>query len=226
MKMILSENELVKLVIKQLDNIFVFNAKTESDAIEEGVSIALKRSEYCFSFNTTRYYSQDSKVFFSPFQSSQYTTFLYYLSNTLWEKLEEQSLADRVYYLNKALNGVDLFYESKLPDIFNVDHPLGTIMGRANYSNYLCITQYCTVGNNNGIYPTFGENVVLYPGSTVIGDVRIGNNCAIASGAWIKDESVPDNSLVFGRSPNLVIKEKPASYFWEVPGKWKIPADL
>jgi len=72
----------------------------------------------------------------------------------------------------------------------------------------------------------FGENVVLYPGSTVIGDVRIGTNCAIASGAWIKDESVPDNSLVFGRSPDLVIKKRPISYFWETPGKWKVPDHL
>jgi serine O-acetyltransferase len=39
------------------------------------------------------------------------------------------TLADRIYYLNKALNGLDLFYEVEMPDVFYLDHPVGTVIG-------------------------------------------------------------------------------------------------
>ncbi|TEB40985.1 transferase, partial [Flavobacterium circumlabens] len=34
------------------------------------------------------------------------------------------------------LNSCDLFYEVNLPDIFFLDHPLGTVIGRGVFKNY------------------------------------------------------------------------------------------
>ncbi len=44
--------------------------------------------------------------------------------------------------------------------------------------------------------------------SAIIGDCHIGDNVTIGAGALVKDEDIPSNSLVFGQSPNLIIKKK------------------
>ena len=130
------------------------------------------------------------------------------------------SVSDKLYALNKAMASVDLFYQVELPDIFTFDHPLGSVMGRASYSDYFTFSQGCTVGNNRGIYPRFGQSVFMLSDSNVIGDCEIGSNVIIGANAYVKDVDIPSNSLVFGQSPNLVIKENRAdavrSYVEEV----------
>ena len=130
------------------------------------------------------------------------------------------SVSDKLYALNKAMASVDLFYQVELPDIFTFDHPLGSVMGRASYSDYFTFSQGCTVGNNRGIYPRFGQSVFMLSDSKVIGDCEIGSNVIIGANAYVKDVDIPSNSLVFGQSPNLVIKENRAdavrSYVEEV----------
>jgi len=84
---------------------------------------------------------------------------------------------------------------------------------QSKFSNFFYFSQHCTVGNNKNIYPSFGENVSLLTGSTIIGKTVIGNNCLISANTYIKDQTIPDNSLVFGSSPNLIIKHKDDDYF-------------
>ncbi len=106
------------------------------------------------------------------------------------------------------LNACDLFYEVELPDIFRLDHPVGTVMGRAKYSDYFLFSQNCTVGNNRGIYPQIGQHVWMCTNASIIGNCIIGNNVIIGANACVKDQNIPDNSIVFGQSPNLIIKEQ------------------
>lgn len=123
--------------------------------------------------------------------------------------LERDSiLADKVYYLNKVMNSVDLFYEIELPDHFGVEHPLGSVMGRAKFGDEFFFYQGCTVGGNHLTYPTIGSNVTMYANSSIIGNCHIGDNVSLGAGCLIKDQDIPSNSLVFGQSPNIVIKTK------------------
>lgn len=46
----------------------------------------------------------------------------------------------------------------------------------------------------------------MYSYSIILGNSKIGKNCIISSGTYIKDEIIPDNTIVFGRSPNLIKK--------------------
>ncbi|MFD1446452.1 transferase [Oceanobacillus profundus] len=202
----LSIDDLYRLVEKQLNNLFVFDKSSETKLLYKAIETALKRTEKNFAFNKNKYYSRDGNVVFNFFHSGQYTIFLYYLSNTLQK--ESGILADRIYYLNKALNAVDLFYEIELPDVFFLDHPVGTVMGRAKYANFFSFSQNCTVGNNKGVYPEFDKYVTMLSGSKVIGNTRIGENCIIAADTYIKDAVIPENSIVFGSSPHLVIQKR------------------
>ena len=202
----ISQLDLVYMTTHQLRNFFPVSEE-ESLLMTQIMDRVLQRVEKCFDGTTNKYYHRDGKVYFNPFHSSQYCIYLYWLSRTVYESANS-FLADKIYYLNKIMNGCDMFYEVELPEVFMLDHPVGSVIGRAHYSNGFTFGQNCTVGNNKGIYPVIGENVTLCANSAIIGNSHIGDNVTIGAYACVKDQDVPANSIVFGQSPNLIIKEK------------------
>lgn len=212
---------LVNLVCLQLRNNFGLDGQSDQTMLNDAIDFSVNRIEACFGRIANKYYSGfDGSTVFDPFHSCQYTTFLYYLSHHLGLQYPDSNLASKVYYLNKTMNGCDLFHAIKLPDVFFMEHPVGSVMGRANYSNYFAFQQGCTVGGNRdafGVlhYPRLGEYVWLFANATVIGRSHIGNNVFVAAGTFIKDTDVPDNTIVFGRSPNLIMKTRPAEFFYQ-----------
>jgi serine O-acetyltransferase len=188
----------------------------EREILKAGIDAALVRSEFCFSQSKNKYYAKNGETYFNPFHSGQYSIFLYYLSNSIFLRYPRAStLADRVYYLNKALNGLDLFYEVKMPRVFFLDHPVGSVLGRATYGEYFSFAQNCVVGNNKGVYPVLGQNVRMMASSMILGDCKIGDNVIISAHSYVKDVEIPSCSIVFGTHPNLVIKTREESYFLE-----------
>lgn len=200
-----SEDKLVRLLSKQLNHMFVFDYESELKILKESIDFSLDKCNFNFKYNNNKYFTGGGV---NPFNSVQYMIFLYYISSFLYKNDDNDSLASRVYYLNKMLNGVDLFYAIELPDIFSAEHPVGAVMGRAKYSNRFFFYQNTTVGGNKNKYPHIGENVVLFANATVIGDSEIGNNCIVSACSYIKDERVPDYTIVYGQSPNLIYKQR------------------
>lgn len=214
MNITITRNDLKALLLSQIQNNFLLTNDDENVLSDSIISAALSRIEICFAENLNKYYRDDNgELLFNPYHSGQYTIFLYFLSKEVW-KLGNSVLADKIYYLNRMMNSCDLFYQVDMPDIFHLDHPLGSVIGRGTFKDYFLFQQNCTVGNNGGIFPIFGEFVWLFAYATVIGDTTIGNNVFVSAGTFIKDEQIPDNSIVFGQSPNLIIKEKPPEYFY------------
>lgn len=191
---------------RQLESLFPLSDE-ERAAIGGAWAATMGRLEERFARIKNKYYNRDGVVVFDSLHGCQWAHFLYTLSSEIYHRGGVRSVCDKIYALNRALSSVDLYYEVELPDIFTFDHPLGAVMGRAEYSDYFTFSQGCTVGNNNGVYPRFGQRVFMMSDSKVIGDCRIGNNVIIGANACIKDQDVPSDSIVFGESPNLVIKE-------------------
>jgi serine O-acetyltransferase len=215
MRITIGRDKLNELIIRQLVNIF-FLDHSEKESVLLSISEALQRSELCFIANTNKYYwDENGDVMFHPYHSVQYCIFLYFLSRVLFLN-NHNVIADKVYYLNKIFNCLDLYYEIEMPDVFFIDHPVGSVMGRGKYGNYFIFQQNCTVGGNHGVYPEFGEYVWMFANSTVIGNSKIGNNVFISATTYIKDQDIPDNTIVFGNSPNLLFKSKPVEYFYKV----------
>ncbi len=152
----------------------------------------------------------DDGLVFSPYMSIQWMNFLYRMSHALYRV--GGTAADQVYYLNKIMHSVDWYYAIDLPIHFHCEHPLGSVLGRANYGDYFFVYQGTTVGGNRskGIlsYPNIGNNVIMFANSTVLGNSTIGNNVVISAGTQIINEIIPDNCLVFGKSPDLIVKLK------------------
>ena len=174
---------------------------------------ALQRVERCFQGIDNKYFKTESGgVKFNPFHSVQYMTFLYTLANELYRNGMSSTLSDKLYYLNKTMNGLDMFYAIELPDIWSAEHPVGSVLGRAKYGDGFFFYQGCTVGGNRGkdgilYYPVIGKNVRMYANSSFIGKCNIGDNVILGAGALVKDTDIPSNSIVFGQSPLLIIKE-------------------
>jgi len=197
----MTERDIADFTNQQLKNLLISNHDVTSY-----VRDSLDRTLRCFVPNNNKYYTGSTNV--SVFHSGQYSIYLYYLANTIYRKSGDTELASKVYYLNKILHSVDWFYAIELPNYWGVEHPVGSVLGRAKYSDGLFIYQGCTVGGNKKKYPSLGHNVIMYSNSTILGNCNVGDNVIIATGTTIKDQDIPNNCIVFGESPHLIIKEK------------------
>ena len=157
---------------------------------------SLSRSEKCFSFSRNKRFTIDGKVKYSINHSVQTAILYYYISNTAY-KYGNTLIADSVYYLNKIMHSVDWFYEIELPIVFGAEHPVGSVLGRAEYGNKLFVHQNTTVGSSVNKLPRIGENVVLCANSAVLGNCNVGNNVIISAGTIVINLDVPDNTIVF-----------------------------
>lgn len=106
--------------------------------------------------------------------------------------------AHEFYRRNRAENGVELWYEVELPDHLRLLHPIGTVLGRASYGDYLVAYHGCGVGSDLDCNrPTIGSGVVLFPGAKVLGKTVIGDNVFITANCVVQNCVVPSNVVVY-----------------------------
>lgn len=182
------------------------------DFSQADFSFALERCEYSFSRIRKKYYQVDSGgVVFDHLNADHMAAFLYFLGNTIWKSSGETELPAKLSYLNKILHGLDLFYSVGMPDVFLLVHPLGSVIGNAMYGDYLVVYQNCTVGSVDNDYPVFGEGIVLYSRSSVVGKCRVGNDVVFAANSAIVNTDVPSRTVVLGSFPNFRFKDNSIS---------------
>lgn len=186
----------------QLGNFFPDHRPGLRDAVLRDLDETLDRTQTCI--NAVRMWKADE---FDYLHSSQYCTFLYYLSNTAWRNREDQSFCTKLFLLNKALNGFDCFYDNALPDRFFIGHSVGIVLARTTFSDYLVLYQNSTVGKNHGRAPVLGEGVVLYPNSAIIGGCRIGPGTIVAQGCSVIDRDTPGDCYVFSNGPEVTFRK-------------------
>ncbi|MCI9533539.1 MAG: transferase [Lachnospiraceae bacterium] len=205
---------LYKLVKRQLENFWEIETDNREFMIEM-IHKALEKLNRSFSVSKNKYYQKNG---FSPYNSVQYSVFLYYLSNLAGKAMGGGKIADQIYYLNKIMNGVDWYWAIELPEHFLAEHPVGTVLGRAEYGDYFCVYQGVTVGGNwkqgEIYYPKIGNHVTCYANTSIIGRCEIGDYVVISANSFLKDVQIPDGSLVFGSSPRLVVKNYGKSRIW------------
>lgn len=195
---------IIKVLLKQLNNFFEVG-KIDKLALEQ-FSIDANNETVALLHRVNNKYCLNSPPVINTMFSNGYTVFLYKLSNKLYKNNYIET-ASKIYYLNKIMNSVELFYEVEMPQNFFLDHPLGSVMGRAKYGEFFTFSQGCTVGNNKGIYPQIGNFVKMMSNSKIIGGSIIGNNCIISANTYIKDAVIPDNTIVFNDGNKLIFKE-------------------
>jgi serine O-acetyltransferase len=198
-----SAQGLVDYTSSQLQTFFPDSHKSDLNAvISRNLDQALSRVEKCI--NAVQMWPEHK---FNHLHSSQYCIYLYYLANTIWRNEADISVCTRLFMLNKLLNGIDLFYEIQMPDIFFIGHSVGIVLSKATYGNYLVLYQNSTVGKNHGVAPVIGEGVVMYPNTAIIGRCHIADNTVLSIGTHIVNQVTPGNCFVFnGEQGALVFK--------------------
>lgn len=194
---------------RQLDTFFP-DGRADGRALTGAVEDGLDRLGRCLAgcrWHNRRAAAPEGPPRFDHLHSDQYALFLLLVARALRDAGAPGWLADKVYYLNKALHGLDIYHAVRLPVVFQVVHAVGTVVGRAELSDYLMLYQNVTIGGNHRLnYPHLGRGVVIYGHARVIGASTIGDNCLIGNGALLIDTTVPPNSVVSGSSPQLEIR--------------------
>ncbi|MFZ6799880.1 hypothetical protein [Undibacterium sp. Di24W] len=188
----------------QLDHFFP-DGRSCRPEIEKYLDRALVRLNLCI--NAVKIWKPDQ---FDHLHSSQYCTFLYFLSNTMYRDGADKRVCTKLFLLNKALNAIDLFYEIEMPDIFFIGHSVGIVLAKANYANYLVLYQNSTVGKNHGIAPKLEEGVIMYPNTAIIGDCHVKAGSVIAQGVSVINKDTVPNNYVF-QSSSGALEFKPCS---------------
>jgi serine O-acetyltransferase len=163
---------------------------------------ALERLRICI--NAVRWWRQEE---FSYLHSSQYCIYLYYLANTIWRNGGDTAACTKLFLLNKALNGIDLFYEIEMPKVFFIGHSVGIVLAKAAYGEKLILYQNSTVGKNHGVAPVLGDGVVMYPNTAIIGRCNVGPGTIISQGTSIINRDTPGSCVAYpGTGGDLVFK--------------------
>ncbi|MEP3428001.1 MAG: hypothetical protein ABJL33_15155 [Hyphomicrobiales bacterium] len=208
----LSEADLCSYTIAQVNAMYPDSRPIQVDDFCSAIPEALARLGYCFSHVNNKYFFDGKSPIFNHLHGDQYTMWLYFLSNTVYRQGGDATVCSKLFLLNKALHGCDIFYEVALPKIFLVVHPLGTVLGRGNYNDFFVAYQRCGVGSNHNVYPSFGAHVTLRPGATVLGQSSIGSHCQIAADTLVLDKKIEDGTLVMGPPNQLRYKPNPTPY--------------
>lgn len=86
-----------------------------------------------------------------------------------------------------------------------IQHGYCTIVDPREIGKNCWVNQGVTIGYTNATdCPTIGDNVTIYAGAKILGNVYIGNNVIVAANAVVVKD-VPDNAIV-GGVPAKVIK--------------------
>ena len=205
---------LAQYVVTQIATYFPdgFNIKS---VILENIQIALQRTEQCISSIIAW---RDTG--FNYLVSGQYATFLYFLSNCIAKDPADVDAATRIFLLNKALNGIDLFYEIEMPQHFLIGHTVVMVFVKATYGNYCVFHQGCTVGRNRLHRPILGDGVVMFPGSMIIGKCHVRENTVLTPGTTLINTDTPGNCYVFlGKNGRPIFKKLGRYYAEEYFGR-------
>ena len=121
-------------------------------------------------------------------------------------------VAYRHHYYAKVLSAfarplplLDISSTAEIGGGLIVQHGYGTIIAPRKIGKNCWVNQGVTIGyTNDDDCPTLGDNVTVYAGAKILGDVHVGNNVVVAANAVVVKD-VEDNCVV-GGVPAKVIK--------------------
>ena len=120
--------------------------------------------------------------------------------------------------------GIDIHPGAQIGDSFFIDHGTGVVVGETTkIGDHVRIYQGVTLGalslprdagerlRNQKRHPTIEDDVIIYSGATILGgETVIGARSIIGGNVWIT-ESVPPDTKVFLKKPELIYREKTPS---------------
>jgi serine O-acetyltransferase len=158
-----------------------------------GDSLRQAQERYLYCLRKKRIKHYPSKILL---HADEYCSFLVFLARQAYLQGSE-SLAEIAYLLNRRLHAFECFYTRMMPDVFHLEHPVGSVMGQAIFGEYLVVYQGVSVGGDLKLrYPIIGEGVALFSKSSLIGAAVVEDNCAIGAGVQLYGARISANMAV------------------------------
>lgn len=120
-------------------------------------------------------------------------------------------LARLVSTFSRLITAIEIHPGARIGQRLFIDHGLGVVIGEtAEIGDDVLLYQGVTIGgtgNERGKrHPTVGNRVVVGTGASVLGNIRLGDDCRVGAGAVVV-HSVPANATVVG-IPGRVVKTR------------------
>lgn len=134
---------------------------------------------------------------------------------TFWLRICSQGgllakLSYPIFWYKRRNSGIDISHSTKIGYGLYIGHggPL-IINPTAVLGNNINLSQYTTIGANNGKAAEIGDNVYIGPNVCIVENVKIGSNVCIGAGSVVTKD-IPENSTAAGNyakvlnnNPNL-----------------------
>lgn len=129
-------------------------------------------------------------------------------------KVESRYISEQAH----KLTGIDIHSGAKIGVPFFIDHGTGIVIGETSIvGERVKIYQGVTLGalslsrghtlKGTKRHPTIGNDVTIYSGASVLGDIIIGDDVVLGSNVFIT-EDIPSHTKVTISKPVLVFKNK------------------
>lgn len=112
--------------------------------------------------------------------------------------------------------GIDIHPAAQIGPSCSIDHGTGLIIGETtvigrNVSLYHNVTlgarSVSTSMRNKKRHPTIGDNVIIYPGTTILGDILIGSGSTIGGNCFLL-EGCPPNTTIYSKPPEMTFRTR------------------
>ncbi|WP_126973011.1 serine O-acetyltransferase EpsC [Gynurincola endophyticus] len=143
-----------------------------------------------------------------------YAISVYRFAHVLWKK-SVKGLPRLLTEYAHSKTGIDIHPGAIIGESFFIDHGTGIVIGEtAVIGDHVKLYQGVTLGAIHSDagrkkihrHPSIGNNVIIYSGATLLGNIHIGENSIIGGNVWIT-YSVPGGSLVYHKSEVIARKD-------------------
>ena len=152
-----------------------------------------------------------------------YAVTTYRVAHELWKR--EVPLIPRIFTEHAhSITGIDIHPGATIGKYFFIDHGTGIVIGETTeIGDNVKIYQGVTLGGLStrkgqelkGVkrHPTLGNHVTIYSGASVLGgETVLGDNVTVGGNTFVI-HSIPDNTRVSARAPELEMSQGPVEDF-------------
>lgn len=115
--------------------------------------------------------------------------------------------------------GIDIHPAARIGSCCSIDHGTGLVIGETSViGRHVSLYHEVTLGARSvradmrgaKRHPTIGDDVIIYPGATILGDIEVGSGSVIG-GNVVLMESCPPNTTILAKPPETVIRPRDPS---------------
>ena len=135
----------------------------------------------------------------------------------IWLRLSSKRNIFRLLakYMRKKYSiryGIDIPHATSIGYGLYIGHGIGIVVNpTAVIGNNCNLSQFTTIGSNDGQGAIIGDNVYIGPSVCIVEDVKIGNNVTIGAGAVVVKD-IPDNATAAGVPARVISYSRPGRY--------------